>query len=86
MICTVYRSDSKQGLYLYLAENQEMTDLPEDLLKLIGKYTQVMELNLDKRNRLASEDINVVKANLKEQGYHLQIPNDIVKKVIVYNK
>ena len=86
MICTVYRSDSKQGLYLYLAENQEMTDLPEDLLKLIGKYTEVMQLDLAKRNRLASEDINVVKANLKEQGYHLQIPNDIVKNVIAYNK
>jgi uncharacterized protein YcgL (UPF0745 family) len=84
MICTIYRSDTKSGLYIYLAKGKEIADLPEDLVKKLGKYTEVMELDLDKRNRLANEDINIVKANLKEMGYHLQIPNDIVKNVIDY--
>lgn len=34
-----------------------MDDLPEDLRKLIGKYTHVMELDLNTRNKLANEDI-----------------------------
>ncbi len=86
MICTVYRSDAKAGLYIYLAKDKEISDLPNELVKKVGKYTFVMELDLDKRNRLASEDINVVKTNLQELGYHLQIPNDIIKNVIDYNK
>jgi len=84
MICNIFRSDTKTGLYLYLAEDKKISDLPEELVKKIGRYTEVMELDLDKRDRLANEDINVVKANLKELGYHLQIPNDIVKNVIDY--
>jgi len=86
ILTKIYRSDTKPGLYIYLAKDKEISDLPEELVKKLGKYTEVMELDLDKRNRLASEDINVVKANLQEMGYHLQIPNDIVKNVIDYNK
>ncbi|MCF6318070.1 MAG: YcgL domain-containing protein [Proteobacteria bacterium] len=86
MICNIYRSDTKSGLYIYLAKGKAISDLPEELVKKLGKYTEVMELDLDKRSQLANEDINVVKANLKEMGYHLQIPNDIVKNVIDYKK
>ena len=84
MICTVYRSDSKQGLYLYLAENQEMTDLPEDLLKLIGKYTIAMQLDLAKQSKLANEDIKKVKAELKDKGYFVQLPKDIITNMVKY--
>lgn len=86
MKCKIYRSDTKSGLYVYLAEGKEISDIPEELVKKLGKYTEVMELDLNSRNKLANEDIDVVKANLKEQGYHLQIPNDIVKNVIDYKK
>ena len=84
MICQVYRSDTKVGMYLYLANDKEMDDLPEELLKLIGKYTHAMELDLSEKTKLANEDIDKVKANLKELGYHVQLPRDIVKNVINY--
>lgn len=83
---TVYRSDTKSGLYIYLAKGKEISDLPAELLKMLGKYTEVMELDLSTRKNLAREDITAVKANLQETGYHLQIPNDIVKNVINYKK
>jgi len=86
MLCNIYRSDTKTGLYLYLAKGKEISDLPEELQKMLGKYTEVMELDLNTRNKLANEDINVVKANLKEQGYHLQIPKDIVKNVVNFRE
>lgn len=86
MICNIYRSDSKSGLYIYLAKDKKISGLPEELVKKLGKFTEVMELDLTKRTQLANEDINVVKANLHETGYHLQIPNDIIKNVIEYSK
>lgn len=84
MICKIYRSDTKSGLYIYLAKGKAIADLPEELVKKIGKHTEVMELDLNTKNKLANEDINIVKGNLTELGFHLQIPNDIVKNVINY--
>ena len=71
-------------MYLYLANDKEMDDLPQELLKLIGKYTHAMELDLSQKEKLANEDIEKVTANLKDQGYHVQLPRDIVKNVINY--
>ena len=84
MICQIYRSESKTGLYLYLADDIEIDDLPEELLKLLGKYAHAMELDLSQKKKLANEDIEKVKANLKDQGYHVQLPRDIVKNVLSY--
>ena len=84
MNCKIYRSDTKPGLYLYLAIAKNISDLPTKLLTMLGTYSKVMELDLNTRNRLATEDINVVKANLQAMGYHLQIPNDLVKNVLNY--
>ena len=84
MICQVYRSDTKIGMYLYLANDKEMDDLPEELLKLIGKYTHAIELDLETRNSLANEDIEAVKANLKDKGYHVQLPRNLIIDVLNY--
>ena len=84
ILTTIYRSDSKSGLYIYLAKDKAISDLPEDLVKKLGKYTEVMEIDLNTRQNLAHEDITVVKANLQEMGYHLQIPSNIVKNIINY--
>ena len=82
MICTIYRSDTKTGLYIYLEKDKEIADLPDELIKLIGKHTNVMELDLNTRTKLANEDISTVKTNLLEKGYHVQMPKDLVKSVL----
>lgn len=81
---TVYRSDTKIGLYIYLAADKCIKDLPSELTKLLGKHSIAMELDLNQRKSLANEDINKVKTNLKEQGYHVQLPRDLVKNVLSY--
>ncbi len=43
-------------------------------MSVLGECVQVMQLNLAKRNKLASQDIELVKQNLSDQGYHLQMP------------
>ncbi len=77
MICEVFKSDKKPGAYLYLAQEKTLEEIPEELQKILGQCTQVMQLNLAQRDRLASEDIESVKKNLIEQGYHLQMPPKI---------
>ncbi len=84
MNCTIYRSETKPGLYLYLHEKKTIEDIPAELLKLIGKYSKSMELDLNQRQKLAREDILKVKENLKSQGYHIQFPQDLVKNVLNY--
>lgn len=82
--CNIYRSDTKIGLYLYLHQDKTHDDIPEELLKLIGKNTWVMEIDLNKRKKLALVDILAVKQNIETQGYHIQFPQDLVKNVINY--
>jgi uncharacterized protein YcgL (UPF0745 family) len=82
----IYRSDTKPGLYIYLEDKKEISDLPEDLIKILGKHTRIMDLDLSQRDKLAQEDIAKVKENLRSQGYHVQFPNDFVKGVLKYGQ
>ncbi len=84
MNCVILRSEKKQGAYLYLSNDKSIEDVPEELLNLLGSCIQVMELNLDKIQKLATEDINVVKQNMLDQGYHLQMPPKNQTGVINY--
>lgn len=84
MICYIYRSEKKQGAYLYLAHGKNLADVPEELMQVMGLCVQVMQLNLAKRTELASQDIELVKENLKAQGYHLQLPPKFSTNVINY--
>lgn len=81
---TIYRSDTKTGLYLYLAKDKDIADIPQELINLLGKHTKVMELDLNTRSKLANEDLAKVKENLQEQGYHVQLPRDLVQNVLSY--
>lgn len=84
MNCSVYRSEKKQGAYLYLAEGKALEEVPEELMNLLGHCVEVMKLNLAQRDKLATEDIDQVKANLVEQGYHLQMPPKATVHVVNY--
>lgn len=74
MICTVYRSRTREYTYVYLAEGEAFEDLPQSLRTVFGEPEVVMELDLAQRESLAQEDIHAVRTNLAAQGYHLQLP------------
>lgn len=84
MNCVVFRSEKKQGAYLYLATDKTLEDLPEELSALMGQCVEVMKLDLAKRTKLATQDIELVKNNLEELGYHLQMPPKNLTGVISY--
>ena len=81
MHCWIYRSSKKEEMYLYLREKDQFKDIPEALLKRIGKLEFVMQLQLHPKRKLAREDVNKVMENLRTQGFHLQMPPVLMPKL-----
>ena len=78
MFCHIYRSKRKVDTYLYLADKDDFSILPEGLLGVFGEpeFSFSFELTTDKK--LAKEDTAEVLENLKSQGYHLQLCDDVL--------
>ncbi|WP_314918768.1 YcgL domain-containing protein [Pseudomonas helleri] len=73
-ICSIYRSPKRNGMYLYVLKADALERVPETLLISFGKPQHAFDLVLTPERTLAREDIGKVLENLKEQGYHLQMP------------
>ncbi|AWH87451.1 YcgL domain-containing protein [Limnobaculum parvum] len=74
MLCAIYRSNKRDQTYLYIEQQDDFSKIPEALMNSFGKPVFVMVLDLDKRHKLATADIERVKHNLAEQGFYLQVP------------
>jgi uncharacterized protein YcgL (UPF0745 family) len=74
MKCTVIRSSLKDFTYIYLSEETQFEDLPESLQKVFGEPEFVMSLVLTPDRKLAYENTDKVIQNLREKGFHLQMP------------
>ena len=77
MHCTVLCSDEKPYHYIYLAAGRVFDQLPAALQEQFPHPREIMQLDLDQRNRLAHADIEVVRKRLEEQGYFLQLPPEL---------
>ena len=73
-ICSVYRSPKKEGMYLYVNKADELTKIPEALLKKFGTPEHAMVLVLHAEKILARVDVKRVLEALEETGYFLQMP------------
>jgi hypothetical protein len=74
MLAFVYRSSKKDEMYLYVTKKDQFDQVPEPLMSAFGKPQFALQVNLAKRDKLAREDIHLVKEKLQEQGYYLQMP------------
>ncbi|HST45916.1 MAG TPA: YcgL domain-containing protein [Luteimonas sp.] len=70
----VYKSQRRPGSYVYLAMRDDFEPLPEPLRTQLGPLSFVLEVALVPGRRLATEDVEVVRANLAQRGFHLQLP------------
>lgn len=71
-------------MYLYVHENTQLEDLPEDLMKLVKQLTHVMDLELSEERKLARVDVNEVIKALEENGYFIQMPPEIIRPNLHY--
>ncbi|MBT8047970.1 MAG: YcgL domain-containing protein [Xanthomonadales bacterium] len=74
MLCTIYRSEKRSETYLYLAQNLDFQDLPDDLRDHFGEPVLVMRLKLARARKLARADVDKVMSCLEDQGFYLQLP------------
>jgi len=74
MQCHVYASRRKPDTYVWLAERDNFSVLPESLRNMLGELRFAMDVQLEAQRRLPREDATQVLAHLREQGWHLQLP------------
>ena len=74
MFASVYRSNKKEDMYLYLRVKDDFTVVPEALLKVFGKPEFALQINLAKRDKLSRVNIEQVKLQLETEGFFLQLP------------
>ena len=86
MICYVYKSQKKPDTYLYITTKDEFSSVPDALTKMLGQLEYVMEFDINQKDKLGREDIEAVKNNLKEQGFHLQMPETLPDIIPEYSK
>jgi uncharacterized protein YcgL (UPF0745 family) len=72
--CWIYKSPLKEEMYLYVSEEEGFDQVPKALMARFGNPVFVMELELHEERPLAREDVLQVMGNLREQGFHLQMP------------
>lgn len=70
----IYKSQRKDDTFVYLAARDDFERLPEPLRTQLGELTFVLDVALTPERRLARENVQVVRANLAERGFHIQFP------------
>lgn len=70
----VFKTGKKDLLYLYVSVADGLTRVPEALLTEFGEPEEALTFELTADRRMAREDPEKVLANIKSQGYHLQLP------------
>lgn len=70
----VYKSLRKHDTYVFLAARDDFARLPESLRAGLGELRYVLEVALTAQRRLARADPALVRENLAERGFHLQLP------------
>jgi len=76
MNCFIYRCSRKQDLYIYLAEKDDFSKVPAEIISGLGIAEFSMELDITADSKLAREDVSTVMKNLEAKGFHLQLPSE----------
>lgn len=74
IFCRVYKTRRKPGLYLYVDRQHDLSRVPAELLAQFVAPELALEFKLSAGRALAQQDPVVVLNNVREQGYHLQLP------------
>ena len=82
MLAHVYKSLRKADTYVYLRERDAFALLPEPVAAPLGQLQWVLDLDLDRTVKLARTDIDVVRRNLAERGFHLQVPPTLLDPLV----
>ena len=74
LICEVFRSPRREGMYLYVDRREGLARVPDDLLAVFGPPESALVFRLDARRRPARVPAQTVLDALEETGFYLQMP------------
>ncbi|WP_110654975.1 YcgL domain-containing protein [Salinicola halimionae] len=74
LICEVVKSPRRDEMYLYLDKTQGMAPVPKALREHFGPPIPVMTMLLRSERPLSRVDVVRVMADIREQGFYLQMP------------
>ena len=74
MFVDVFRSRRNSDTYLYMPRGAAFADLPEALQQVFGSPELALSLNLESGRQLARYSSDEILAELKAQGFFLQMP------------
>lgn len=72
--CAIYKTKKRDGLYLYVKEQDEFSDVPDEVMKQFPEPEHVFDLMLSADRPLARENVITVMKGLATDGFHLQMP------------
>ena len=70
----VYKSQRKPDTYVYLGKREDFEAIPAAVRATLEPFSFVLEVALTPERKLARVDAALVRSNLTEQGFHLQLP------------
>lgn len=74
--CAVYKSLKKDETYVFIPTANELSNLPEELLNVLGQAEMIMTLMLTPEKKMARGTAAAVMKSIDEQGFHLQMPEN----------
>ncbi|MEM1142366.1 MAG: YcgL domain-containing protein [Pseudomonadota bacterium] len=77
ILCDVYRTPKREGMYLFVRREEGLQRVPEALLARFGTPELALSFVLDKDRALANADPEAVRERLLGEGYYLQMPPPI---------
>jgi uncharacterized protein YcgL (UPF0745 family) len=74
MLCFIYKSLKTDYLYLYVANKDDFSTVPDALLNTLGKMEFVMDLELSPERKLSREKAVKIIEDINDKGFFLQLP------------
>ena len=79
MNCIIYKATKKENTYLFVGNENDLSRVPTPLLDLLGMLEIVIELEISASTKLAQASTNKVISELKQSGFYLQLPSDVIE-------
>lgn len=76
MECAVYKSLKKDETYVFIQTTTQLSDLPDELIKVLGQAEMIMTLQLTPEKKMARGTAAVVMESINKQGFYLQMPEN----------
>ncbi len=74
---SIYRSQKKEGMYLYVEKVQALSKVPRNLLDLFDEPKLVTHMMVDKEKEFAKMDGEKLIKEIQEKGFYLQMPDPL---------